>query len=91
MAEKSRPSAESKKPGRSVKEKRQAKHQKQAEQKQARKGWDGKSGSRPRAHGPNRPDMSTNAEVHGCPSATRTRGSAAATAGTLTMVDDRVP
>jgi hypothetical protein len=42
MAEKSRPTAESKKPGRSLKEKRAAKHQKQAEQKQARKGWDAK-------------------------------------------------
>jgi hypothetical protein len=36
MATKSRPTAEPKKPGRSLKEKREAKHQKQAAQKQAR-------------------------------------------------------
>ena len=42
MGEKSRQSAESKKPGRSLKEKRAAKHQKQEAQKQARKSWDGK-------------------------------------------------
>ena len=40
MGEKSRPSAESKKPGRSLKEKRAAKHQKQEAQKTARKNWD---------------------------------------------------
>jgi len=37
MAEKSRPTGEAKKPGRSIKEKRQAKHAKQDAQKQARK------------------------------------------------------
>ncbi|MGA2519927.1 MAG: hypothetical protein ABSG81_03805 [Acidimicrobiales bacterium] len=42
MAEKSRPTGEAKKPGRTLKEKRAAKHQKQAAQKQARKSWDGK-------------------------------------------------
>jgi hypothetical protein len=36
MATKSRPTAEPKKPGKSLKEKRQAKHEKQAAQKQAR-------------------------------------------------------
>lgn len=40
MAEKSKPSSQPKKPGRSLKEKRAAKHQKQAEQKQTRKGWE---------------------------------------------------
>jgi len=38
MATKSRPTAEPKKPGKSLKEKRQAKHEKQAAQKQARSG-----------------------------------------------------
>jgi hypothetical protein len=42
MASKSKPAAEGKKPGRSLKEKRAAKHQKQAEQKQTRKGWEAK-------------------------------------------------
>jgi len=42
MAEKSRPSAEAKKPGRTLKEKRQAKQAKQAAQKQTRKGWETK-------------------------------------------------
>jgi hypothetical protein len=42
MAEKSKPSSQAKKPGRSLKEKRAAKHQKQAEQKQAHKSWDAK-------------------------------------------------
>jgi hypothetical protein len=42
MGSKSKPTAESKKPGRSIKEKRAAKHQKQAEQKETRKGWDAK-------------------------------------------------
>jgi hypothetical protein len=42
MASKSKPSAESKKPGRSLKEKPAAKHQKQAENKQSRKGWEAK-------------------------------------------------
>lgn len=42
MGSKSKPTAESKKPGRSIKEKRAAKHQKQAEQKEVRKGWDAK-------------------------------------------------
>jgi hypothetical protein len=36
MATKSRPTAEPKKPGKSLKEKRAAKHEKQAAQKQAR-------------------------------------------------------
>lgn len=42
VANKSRPTAEPKKPGRTLKEKRQAKQAKQAAQKQARKGWDNK-------------------------------------------------
>ncbi len=42
MASKSKPAAEGKKPGRSLKEKRAAKHQKQAENKQSRKGWEAK-------------------------------------------------
>jgi hypothetical protein len=42
MGEKSRPSGENKKPGRSIKEKRAAKHQKEEAQKQARKSWDAK-------------------------------------------------
>lgn len=40
MAEKSKPSSQTKKPGRSIKEKRVAKHEKQAAQKQAHKAWD---------------------------------------------------
>ncbi|MHB8329880.1 MAG: hypothetical protein ACYDD6_09710 [Acidimicrobiales bacterium] len=40
MANKSRPTGEAKKPGRSIKEKRVAKQEKQATQKQARKGWE---------------------------------------------------
>ena len=42
MGEKSKPSSEAKKPGRSLKEKRQAKHAKQAAQKQVRKNWETK-------------------------------------------------
>jgi hypothetical protein len=42
MAEKSKPSAEAKKPGRTLKEKRAAKNVKQAAQKAVRKGWDSK-------------------------------------------------
>ncbi|MGI8661621.1 MAG: hypothetical protein ACR2LQ_00220 [Acidimicrobiales bacterium] len=42
MAEKSKPSPQGKKPGRSLKEKRAAKNQKQAEQKQAHKSWETK-------------------------------------------------
>ena len=42
MGSKSKPTAESKKPGRSIKEKRAAKHQKQAEAKEVRRGWDAK-------------------------------------------------
>jgi hypothetical protein len=42
MAEKSRPTGEAKKPGRTLKEKRAAKHQKQAAQKATRKSWEGK-------------------------------------------------
>jgi hypothetical protein len=42
MGEKSKPSAQAKKPGRSLKEKRAAKHEKQASQKQAHKAWDAK-------------------------------------------------
>ena len=42
MANKSRPTGEAKKPGRTLKEKRQAKHAKQAAQKQARKAWETK-------------------------------------------------
>jgi hypothetical protein len=42
VAEKSRPTGEPKKPGRTLKEKRQAKQAKQAAQKQARKGWENK-------------------------------------------------
>ena len=40
MAEKSKPTSQAKKPGRSLKEKRMAKHEKQAAQKQAHKAWD---------------------------------------------------
>jgi hypothetical protein len=45
MAQKSKPSGQAKKPGRSLKEKRATKHQKQATQKQAtqkqiRKSWE---------------------------------------------------
>jgi hypothetical protein len=42
MAEKSKPTPQGKKPGRSLKEKRAAKHQKQAEKQQAHKSWDTK-------------------------------------------------
>jgi hypothetical protein len=42
MGTKSRPSGESKKPGRSLKEKRAAKHSKEEEKKQTRKGWETK-------------------------------------------------
>ncbi len=42
MAEKSKQSAESKKPGRTLKEKRAAKNAKQAAQKAVRKGWESK-------------------------------------------------
>ena len=42
MGEKSKPTSNSKKPGRSLKEKRAAKHQKQAAQKEAHKSWDNK-------------------------------------------------
>ena len=42
MGEKSKPSSNAKKPGRSLKEKRAAKNQKQAQQKQAHKEWDNK-------------------------------------------------
>jgi hypothetical protein len=42
MGEKSRPSGQAKKPGRSIKEKRAAKHEKEATQKQARKDWNTK-------------------------------------------------
>jgi hypothetical protein len=40
MAQKSKPSGQAKKPGRSLKEKRATKHQKQATQKQIRKSWE---------------------------------------------------
>lgn len=40
MGEKSKPSHQAKKPGKSLKEKRAAKHQKEATQKQAHKDWD---------------------------------------------------
>ena len=40
MGEKSKPTSQGKKPGRSIKEKRAAKHEKEAAQKQVRKGWD---------------------------------------------------
>jgi hypothetical protein len=39
MGSKSKPAAEGKKPGRSLKEKRAAKHQKQSEQREQRKSW----------------------------------------------------
>jgi hypothetical protein len=42
MGEKSKPTSQAKKPGRSLKEKRAAKHQKQATQKQQHKDWDNK-------------------------------------------------
>jgi hypothetical protein len=42
MAEKAKPSAEAKKPGRTLKEKRAAKNAKQAAQQVVRKGWDSK-------------------------------------------------
>lgn len=42
MANKSAPSGESKKPGRTLKEKRAAKHAKTEAQKQVRRGWDAK-------------------------------------------------
>jgi hypothetical protein len=42
MAQKARPSAEAKKPGRSIQEKKAAKNAKQAAQKLARKGWEAK-------------------------------------------------
>ena len=42
MGEKSKPTSQAKKPGRSIKEKRAAKHEKQAQQKQAHKDWDNK-------------------------------------------------
>ena len=42
MAEKSKQTGETKKPGRSVKEKRAAKAEKQATQKAVRKSWDAK-------------------------------------------------
>ena len=42
MGTKSTPGGQSKKTGRSLKEKRAAKHAKQEAQKQARKGWDAK-------------------------------------------------
>ena len=40
MGEKSKPSSQAKKPGRSLKEKRAVKHQKQEAQKQQHKEWD---------------------------------------------------
>jgi hypothetical protein len=40
MAEKSKPTRQGKKPGKSLKEKRAVKHQKEASQKQAHKDWD---------------------------------------------------
>jgi hypothetical protein len=40
MGEKSKPSHQGKKPGKSLKEKRAAKHEKQAAQKQAHREWD---------------------------------------------------
>jgi hypothetical protein len=40
MAEKSKPTSQAKKPGRSLKEKRALKHQKQAAKKQEHKGWE---------------------------------------------------
>jgi hypothetical protein len=43
MGSKSKPAAENKKPGRSLKEKRAAKHQKQAEKSEQRKGWNSPS------------------------------------------------
>jgi hypothetical protein len=42
MGEKSKPSSQNKKPGKSLKEKRAAKHEKQESQKRAHKGWDAK-------------------------------------------------
>jgi hypothetical protein len=42
MGEKSKPSAQAKKPGRSLKEKRVLKHQKEEARKQAHKAWDPK-------------------------------------------------
>jgi hypothetical protein len=42
VGEKSKPSGQGKKPGRSLKEKRAAKNQKQEAQKQAHKSWDAK-------------------------------------------------
>jgi hypothetical protein len=42
MGEKSKPTSQAKKPGKSIKEKRAAKHEKQASQKQAHKNWDAK-------------------------------------------------
>ena len=42
MGEKSKPTSQGKKPGRSLKEKRAAKHAKEAAQKQAHKAWDTK-------------------------------------------------
>ena len=40
MGEKSKPSHQAKKPGKSLKEKRAQKHQKEATQKQTHKDWD---------------------------------------------------
>ena len=42
MGEKSKPSSQAKKPGRSLKEKRAVKHEKEASKKQAHKDWDNK-------------------------------------------------
>ena len=42
MGEKSKPGSQSKKPGRSLKEKRVAKHEKEETRKQAHKAWDTK-------------------------------------------------
>ena len=42
MAEKAKPGAEAKKPGRTLKEKRAAKSAKEAAQRVVRKGWDAK-------------------------------------------------
>ncbi|HEY2429532.1 MAG TPA: hypothetical protein VGI06_11430 [Acidimicrobiales bacterium] len=42
MANKSTPSSQPKKPGRTLKEKRAAKHAKQEAQKQTHRGWDAK-------------------------------------------------
>lgn len=42
MAEKSKPTSNAKKPGRSIQEKRAAKNEKKAAQKQSRKSWDTK-------------------------------------------------